>query len=582
MKSLVFFTALLLGLAASAAADSEIPSVTVTASAQTSESAAIHDVLRAAPGVTVLSQGGSQTDLSIRGSSFSGAGLALGGLTLRNPQTEHFHAELPLPAAMLSRPAIRTGLANQGGHLTGTADFDLLPISGRQQFEAGFGTDRHDWQSALIQSPFSGPAGIGLFAGRESASGRDFPDNTLDREFAGGHLQYSEHEVQADLLAAWQRKEFGARGFYGVNEALPAIEKTEDTLLYLALRKGDLQNDYLRAGASWRQFDDDYQLPTLLYRNQHRSRTSSVFADGRTLEINGWALGWRVDAEEERLASHHLGFHHRTRGGVSLLPRWRGDRLCITAGARGEFFTGESSKILPQTGIEFAISDHLSAFAAYTETVRLPSYTELNYNSPGSLGNTGLGPQLEQQAEMGFKGIPSEFADWKATVFHRRSEHTIDWMKGSADGRWQAVDIGTVRTSGTEIETGWYPVRQLEIHLGYTWLYKDRTTEDAGFYASRYALDYPEHRLHASILWMPVPSVEVGTVQAIRKQTRNAVRRSSGTGTESSLVVRFTPPQAPFATLSLLMANLWDDDFETFAGQRAPGRYAGLSLSLAW
>ena len=124
----------------------EVPTITVTASSRTVQNAAIHDALRAEPGILLNSQGGSQNDLSIRGSTFSEAGLSLGGLTLRNPQTEHFNAELPLPAALLSRPSVFTGLANQGGHLAGTAGFDLLPVTGRKQVEAGFGTDHRDWR----------------------------------------------------------------------------------------------------------------------------------------------------------------------------------------------------------------------------------------------------------------------------------------------------------------------------------------------------------------------------------------------------------------------------------------------------
>jgi len=141
------FVATLFAALIASGAETNIPTITVTAAAETPESAAIHEVLRTTPGVVLNSQGGSQNDLSVRGSSFSGAGLSLGGLTLRNPQTEHFNAELPLPAGMLSRPSVRTGLNNQGGHLVGTVNFDLLPMSGKKQVEAGFGTDHRDWHN---------------------------------------------------------------------------------------------------------------------------------------------------------------------------------------------------------------------------------------------------------------------------------------------------------------------------------------------------------------------------------------------------------------------------------------------------
>lgn len=573
---------LLTALACQAADPDATPVVTVTASSQTADAAAIHDVLRTEPGVVINSQGGSQNDLSVRGSSFSGAGLSLGGMKLSNPQTEHFNAELPLPAAMLSRPRIRTGLANQGGHLAGSVGFDLLPITGARQVEAGFGSDHRDWQSLLLQHMLSDALGIGVFAGRESASGVDYPDNDLDRETLGGHLQFHENDTQIDLLVAHQEKEFGARGYYGVSDSLPALEATQDTLLFLSATKGYLDADYLRGGISWHEFRDDYQLPTIGYRNEHRSRVSSAFFDGRTLEINGWALGWRTDVEEESIASSNMGWHHRTRGGLSLLPQWRGDRLKVTVGAREEFYTGESPEFLPQLGAEYMLSDNLTAFASYSESARLPSYTELLYFSPANIGDPTLDLQTAAQTEIGMRGIPSEFLDWKVAIFHRRTKNTVDWMKPAAASSWQATDIGTLDTCGLEAGLGWYPALNVEARFVYTWTYKDQDAGDYGSYASRYSLDYPEHLAQASLLWRPVSAVEIGAVQAVRMQTSNRVRTSSDTGIDSSFVVRYTPAKLDFATISLLLNNAWDDDFQAFPGQRPPERYAGLSLTLNW
>ncbi|NOU36562.1 MAG: TonB-dependent receptor [Kiritimatiellaceae bacterium] len=587
MKTNFIATALLLTVSSLYAEElaTNIPPIVVTAAAQTAGNAAIHEVLRAEPGVVLNSQGGSQNDLSVRGSSFSGAGLSLGGLTLRNPQTEHFNAELPVPAVMLSRPAVLTGLDNQGGHLTGTVGFGLLPIIGKRQLEAGVGSDHRDWQSALVQQMLTDHLGIGVFAGRESAEGVDYPDNNYDRDYAGAHLQHRADDVQVDLLAARQEKKFGARGYYGVSDTVPANEKTEDTLLYLAARKGNPDEDYLRGGISWHEFKDDYSLPTYSYLNQHRSQVSSAFFDGRTLEVNGWALGWRADADEERIASDGsgpLGHFSRTRGGVSLLPRWRGDRLKVTAGARSEFFSGDSPYWLPQAGAEYLLSDNLTTFISYTETVRQPSYTELNYNSPFSLGNTGLQPQIEQQTETGFKGTPSEHTDWKVAAFHRHSQNTVDWMKANSAARWTATNIGDLDVFGTETRLGWYPAQNIEMQFAYTWIYKDLTAADFGNYASRYALDYPEHLAQASLLWRPIKPVEIGTVQSLRWQTDNNVRQNGSFGADSSFVVRFTPPKADYATLSLLLNNAWNDDFQAFPGQRPPERFAGASLTLTW
>ena len=594
MKTIFIATAALFtaGALYSEELSTNIPPIVVTAAAQTAGNAAIHEVLRAEPGVVLNSQGGSQNDLSIRGSTFSGAGLSLGGMTLRNPQTEHFNAELPVPAVMLSRPSVLTGLDNQGGHLTGTVGFGLLPIIGKRQVEAGVGSDHRDWQSALVQQMLTDHLGFGVFAGRESAEGVDYKDNDYDRDYVGGHMQYREDDTQVDLLAAHQKKEFGATGYYGANPANPTTEETQDTLVYLAARKGDLNADYLRGGVSWREFNDDYfshiTSSSRDYINHSRSRISSAFFDGRTMQVNGWAVGWRADVDQEQIDSSGedlstgLGDHSRTCGGISLLPQWQGDRLKLTAGMRTEFLDGESPYYLPQAGAEYLLSDNLTAFASYTETVRQPSYTELNYNSPSSLGAAGLEPQTEQQTEAGFKGIPSEHADWKVAAFHRRSKNTIDWMTAAAPIRWIATDIGTLDTYGTEAKLGWYPAQNVEMQFAYTWIYKNKTADDLDAYASRYALDYPEHLAQASLLWRPVKPIEIGTVQSLRWQTDNEVRENGQFGTDSSFVVRFTPPKADYATLAFLLNNAWDDDFQTFPGQRPPGRFAGVSLTLTW
>lgn len=575
------FTATLLLALSTSAAETNIPTITVTASSETAEGAAIHDVLRTTPRVVLNSQGGSQSDLSIRGSSFSGAGLSLGGLTLRNPQTEHFNAELPLPATMLSRPSVRTGLNNQGGHLVGTVNFDLLPIIGKKQIEAGFGSDHRDWQSVLIQHVLTNGLGIGIFAGRESAEGVDYPDNDYDRKYLGAHLQHLQGDTQIDFIAAHQEKKFGARGYYGVPDNRFANEDTEENFIFLSAIKGDPCADYLRAGFSWREFYDDYWIPSWLYEAHHRSRNTSLFFDGRTFEINGWALGWRTDIEEERIASSDLGFYHRTRGGLSLLPQWKNDKLKITFGLRGEFFTGQSPEVLPQLSLDYLLSDNLTAFASYSESVRLPSYTELYKLSPVNTGNPALEPQTTQQTEIGFKGLPSERVDWKVSAFHRRSKNTIDWQKATAVSLlWDATDIGSLDTYGVEAQLGWYPAQNLEMQFAYTWIYKDREASDFGRHASRYALDYPEHLAQISLLWRPFQALEIGTVQTLRYQADNEVRSSSNFGADGSFVVRYTPPCADYARVSLLLNNAWDDDFQAFPGQQPPERFIGISLTL--
>ena len=93
-------------------------------------------VLAWTPGLVLTSQGvpDSQSDISIKGSAFSGAGIMVGGLFLGNAQTEHFNSELPVDPALLGRGRVVSGLDQSlagDGYLVGAIAFDLAtPATG--------------------------------------------------------------------------------------------------------------------------------------------------------------------------------------------------------------------------------------------------------------------------------------------------------------------------------------------------------------------------------------------------------------------------------------------------------------------
>lgn len=97
------------------------------------------------PGVRLLRQGlGSpQADLRIRGGAFSSSGFALEGLALFNPQTEHFHADLPIVPLMTESPRLLTGMEQfrqMSGHASGTVAMDLAVPEDYAKFDLTAGS----------------------------------------------------------------------------------------------------------------------------------------------------------------------------------------------------------------------------------------------------------------------------------------------------------------------------------------------------------------------------------------------------------------------------------------------------------
>jgi len=159
--------------------------------------------LGATPGVIVNSQGvgGGQADLSIRGSSFSGAGISLAGLALPSPETEHFNSELPLDVAMLSSPEVLTGFEQMlltEGHLIGTASFDILPVVTGHRLTLGISEDNGYWINLLVQQSMAVTngafAGAGAFGSHTEINEVDNQHNDLTSSRGGGQLQLIQGE----------------------------------------------------------------------------------------------------------------------------------------------------------------------------------------------------------------------------------------------------------------------------------------------------------------------------------------------------------------------------------------------------
>lgn len=575
-----------------------LPPITVTAdrSVQPWTHAVSRDTVTdidALPGAGVTPQGGGlgQNDLSIRGSTFSGAGLSLAGLSLRNPQTEHFHLELPIPAAVLTSPDILTGLdqaLTTDGHLVGTVSYNIPRLTDEWAVTAGGGERNRYRQDIIGKRTFArgdDHVGIGVFGGQESADSLDYDDNDVERYYGGGQLQWVGPDAQSDIIAARQWKEFGARGYYGVTTNWAAEEEIEDTLVAATHRQDGTGENVVRLSAAWRETRDRYTLFWALpgtFENRHTSTVVTAFADG----VQGidhaqrWSVRWRVGTERESVDSNSLGNHERRRGVVSLIPSYKCDAFTAHAGLRTEVFTDDAPAYLPQAGIVVPLRNGSTCYATYTATVRPPSYTELNYESPGSLGNAGLTRQESAAAEAGWRGPLLPGTVLRAAAFYRRSRDTVDWVLADDDStRWTATDIGTVDTRGMEAEVIAGPLPSLDLHAHYMLLDKD---EGLDVYASRYVLDYAEHRLTAAVVWRATDRVRVVATQTVQWQNANAQRAGDDVATPGTVSCFVRPRRTDRVELALTADNVWDDDFQILPGQKPTGRRVFASATVRW
>jgi outer membrane receptor protein involved in Fe transport len=505
--------------------------------------------------VLVNSQGLAQHDLSVRGSSYTGAGISLNGLNLKVPYSAHFNSDLPLLGNLLSAPSMQTGLANASGQLIGTANYTLQPQERVTQYSAAIGTREHYQATA-----FGGGENASGFIDWEKALDVDHDANDSERFTGGFTLRLLKEDWQFDFVAASQSKDFGAQGYYGI--AQDTEQSTYDRLLFFGATKGELDGAYVRASAAYREFDSEFLIPSTLYESDVLSRFGAVAVEGRTLEVQNIALNLRGDLEHERVSDDlDAG---RTRGSVLVMPEARFERVTLKAGLNSVFQTSESAEWLPQAGVDWFATDNATVYAAYSETVQQPDFQTLE-------SNPLLQMQKSQNTELGFRQFLSASLDWRVAGFYRRLEGASDWIGGAA------TDLGDLNISGIDSTISFYPSENLALEAYYQWVHKDNDLS-----GGLYETDYPEQMLSLSAYWKFLDEFAVHFAQTLRLQTDNPARTGRDFGADASLGLHWFPRFANNVRLSFLVDNLWGSDFEAIPGLEPEPTTASAGIAVAW
>lgn len=570
------------------------------APAPPAERASAPGFLAAVPGVSLRSQGYDtpQADLSIRGAPFSSSGLLLAGLPLANPQTEHFQCDLPVPADVFAAPQLLTGLdqfRQSAGHPAGSVGLDFAPIGGASRAETGGGageqfanirlcnTEALDARTVLGASAFADWASVDRTDG--------YDDNYLNRASAGAQAQARREQGEFDLLGAYGVRQFGARGFYGAPASLPAEERVAETLVVGGATFAEGPEDTPgHVTAAWQQVDDDYWLNRTnhdWYANRTLSDVASLHGDACLQADRELAVDLRADAREEWVDGVHtgtyaapgLGTHARGCASVAAVPRYTLDAVTFSAGGSAEAFTDGRAAWLPAAGVAWQVNPNRKLALAFTEAVREPSYTELNYNSPGSLGNAGLERQETRTLDLSWREKAPE-AEGGIAVFAQDGSEMVDWVRQTASSTaWVATNLVHVETLGLLADAAIPVTSGTDLTGSYLALAKASGT---GVYASRYVLDYPRHTLRAGVRTRLTSEITLSVQQEAAAYRDNPARAGTDLSLGACAEVRWRVWRRARLEVAAGVYNPWNNRFETYPGQPAAGTRGSLSASRTW
>jgi vitamin B12 transporter len=550
-----------------------------------------------------------QADIAIRGGIFENTGFRVGALSLYDPQTGHYFAEIPVAPVMISVPEILTGVANaaRGWNANaGTVAYHWRPVrtAGRANAAAGeFGTRRGD----LYQGWQSGAKLLGRTLGGDVAFGHSRSDGSRpfgEHEFTryNARVQLAGEAGQTDLFYGYQSKFFGWPNLYTPFANVFESENLQTNLVVLNHREALGDGDFVTVGGYYRRNKDNY-----IYNRTSPSafpffHTTWVYGAGAEARVTSGEIHWNSAAtfvddsiRSSSLALAYGRFRQRQHVKLSVTPErtWTldGDRkLTLLAGAAYDDTNRDGSAVSPLAQLTLdRVAPALgldSLYVSYAESTQTPTYTALNSNPNAGLfrGNPNLGRMDAKNVELGARGRIGPVAT-TAAVFHRRDDDLGDWTFSTNVANpstvARAANAVDIETTGLELVAR-YESTRVDLVLGYTALTKDADYGSAAVNASYYALNFPEHRVTLATIVRLGAGFELRLDNEFRVQEENILRKSDDEALLSSAGLYFSPAQVKGLRFSLEVENLWDSEFQEVPAVPAAPRQLSAGVSYAW
>ncbi|HMH15698.1 MAG TPA: TonB-dependent receptor [Edaphobacter sp.] len=429
------------------------------------------DYLRQDPSLSLQarSPNGVQADLSIRGTTFEQSLILLNGLRINDPETGHLNLDIPVPLDAISRIEVLHGSGSTfyGSDAIGGA-VNLITERPRALALAGrigagnYGSLEQHLRADYATHPISGQ----LTASRDTSDGfmadRNYSSNALAAETWLNVLKPG----TTDILLATSDRPYGANQFYGPYDSW---ERTKGWFAAIQQQLGQRTS----ASYAYRRHTDLFVL--LLdkpdyYRNNHATTAwQSALRRADPIGHNA-TLSYGFEANGDSIHSTNLGIHARNQGaGYANLSLRALGRLSLSVGVREQIFSGGDSVFSPSVAAAYALTGTLHLRASVGHGYRLPTYLDLYYTDPTTIGN----PNLKSESSWSYEGG----VDWNpangrlaltATAFRLQQRNGIDYSKYDLSKPWQATNVANFAYSGAETALRFRLPASQQLLLSYT------------------------------------------------------------------------------------------------------------------
>ena len=476
-------------------------SVTTITAKEIAESGAntLIDVLSDVAGIELRSRGAQdvQSDIYIRGGGFDQVLLLIDGIKVDNPQTGHHTLNAILPIEMIERVEILKGAAGRvyGQNAFSGAINIVTKTPSTEDLKVTLSGGSFDYQkAALFATDQRESSSHTLYAETISSDGYRYNTDYYNQNYLWKSSWKTDQEP-IELLASFNNRRFGANGFYASPTFTDQFEATQSSLLGLTTSING--NWHIKPKLYWKRGQDEFILfknDPSIYRNMHITNKLGAEVNATKKHALG-TTGIGFELAHVSIRSNNLGEHARTLAHGYLEHRFVSNRWDVTPGFSVSHYTDQDTFFYPGIDIGFQINGDSRLFFNSGYTYRIPTYTDLYYNDPTTVGNESLIPEKALSTELGFRHRQN---NWKLSIslFQRDAKNYIDYVVLAGEERWQATNIDQILSQGGELDV----VLNSNSHkfsVGYAYLNDD--VDGVSSVLSRYAINSRKH--HLSTRW---------------------------------------------------------------------------------
>ncbi len=576
----------------------------------------VDELLQYVGGVNINNRGGFgvQSDIGMRGSTFSQVLVLVDNQRINDPLTAHFNNYVPIPLSEVHHIEIVRGSAsasfgadavggiihiktktyeglfnNQeisstngnvgiGDHNLSMLDAGVHQQSKRFSFSAAVKSSESDGEQ-LVNPNFA-----------NAQRGDSLHYNFFDLKTYTAAVTYRGDKLKFYARGGSDYRDFAAKHFYTTSTYDESIEKVSSYWTQTALIF-DQKNSRTELNASYRNGKDSFAFNPLFTPNEHTTqRINATLSQNR--KMGGVDVSFGIQTDYQDIVSTDRGDHQTNSNAAFILAQKRINQLHLNGGIRIENSEKIGTQLVPQLNASYKM-DNLVLRSSLGRSIRQADFTErftsykLSNLTPGrNVGNPDLEAESSYNFDLGADVYLSENLQFSNTLFFRQSSNLIDYTLTNSDAisnltnlqpnsdYLYAKNISESTTWGNEfglkytqnIQNG-----QIAASLNYTYL--NTSTPDS--VVSKYIANHPIHNLNGS-LNIRYAGLGLNIGGALITRNAEAVEVINAEIKDQyailNLKLSYTIKEFP-ASVYMDVRNALDTRYQEILGSQMPGRW---------